>query len=160
MKFKKLIAIFLATLMLMTGLTSLAFASDASEENEQKFELILYNDDGSTVKPRINADGSFTYSFTSRLHSGHFTATANKISLSFITSTNSRAYYYIALYDVTDDPVNPTFKSMTQSKDNNNADSKTFNVTEGREYRLTFEKVNPNNLDWVTGKGTIQGITV
>ena len=46
---------------------------------------------------------------------------------------------------------------MTQSKDNKTADSKTFNVKKGREYRLTFSKVNPKNNDWIKGKGTLYG---
>ena len=148
---------FLATIMLITALPSSAYADDVPTDYEESFEIIWYNDDESIVTPRINADGTFTYYFSDRLHSSTFTATSDKISLSFITSTNTKAYYYIALYDMTDDPLYPKYKSMTQSKDNNTADSKTFNVKKGRKYRLTFSKVNPKNNDWIRGKGTIYG---
>lgn len=149
----------LAILILVTSNSALlVLAGDTNNERDGSFELIFYDDDGSAVQPRINADGTFTYSFTSRLHSSIFTATSDKISLSFITSTNTKAYYYIALYDVTESTTNPTFKSMTQSKDNNTADSKTFNVTKGRRYQLTFSKLNPKNYDLVSGRGTIYGI--
>lgn len=143
--------------MLITALPLSAYADDVPTDNEESFEIVWYNDDGTIIRPIINADGTFTYYFSTRLHSSTFTATSDKISLSFITSTNTKAYYYIALYDMTDDPLYPTFKSMTQSKDNNTADSKTFNVKKGRKYRLTFSKVNPKNEDWIRGKGTIYG---
>lgn len=159
MKLKRIITLLLATIFLMANTTNLAFASDTIQEDEQVFELVWFDDEGNIVQPRINADGSFTYSFSTRLHSDHFTATSDTISLSFITSTNTKAYYYIALYDVTDDPTAPTFKTMTQSKDDSDkADSKTFNVTKGRKYRLTFSKLNPRNTDTIKGKGTIYGI--
>ena len=58
---------------------------------------------------------------------------------------------------MTDVSLYPTFNSMTQSKDNKTADSKTFNVKKGREYRLTFSNVNPKNNDWIRGKGTLYG---
>lgn len=157
MKLKKIIAVLLSAMLLLASTVNLAFASDTVSEDEQVFELVIFDDNG--IQPRIDADGTFSFSFNSRLHSDHFTATSDTIALSFITSTNSKAYYYIALYDVTDDPVNPTFKSMTQSKDDTKADSKTFNVTKGRKYRLTFSKVNPRNTDTITGQGTIYGIT-
>lgn len=157
MKLKKFFSLFMATIMIITVLPLSVHANDLPASNEESFEIVWYNDDGSIVRPRIASDGSFTYYFSNRLHSSAFTATSDKISLSFITSTNTKAYYYIALYDLTDDPLNPTFKSMTQSKDNTNADSKTFNVKKGRKYRLTFSKVNPNNSDWIRGKGTIYG---
>ena len=32
-----------------------------------------------------------------------------------------------------------------------------FNVKKGREYRLTFSKVNPKNNDWIRGKGILYG---
>ena len=32
-----------------------------------------------------------------------------------------------------------------------------LNVKKGREYRLTFSKVNPKNNDWIRGKGTLYG---
>lgn len=142
-------------MLLMASTVNLAFASDTESEEDQVFELVIF-DDGS-IQPRINADGTFSFSFTSRLHSDHFTATSDTISLSFITSTDSKAYY-IALYDVTDDPIDPTLKSMTQSKDDTKADSKTFNVTKGRKYCLTFSKLNPRNADMIKGVGTIYGI--
>lgn len=157
MKFKKFFSLFLSAIMLITALPSSAYADDTSTDNEESFEIVWYNEDGSIVQPRIDSDGTFTYDFTNRLHSSSFTATSSKISLSFVTSTNTKAYYYIALYDMTDDPSDPTFKSMTQSKDNNTPDSKTFNVTKGRRYRLTFSKVNLRNTDRVKGKGTIYG---
>lgn len=160
MKFKKFLSAFLATIMLITALPLSAYADDASTDDKTSFEITLYNEDGSTVKPLINSDGSFTYYFSNRLHSSTFTATSDKISISFITSTNTNAHYYIALYDMTDDPTNPTFKSLTKSKDNKNADSKTFNVTKNRKYRLTFSKVNPKNTDWIRGKGTIYGAKI
>ena len=157
MKLKKFFSIFLATIMIITAIPLSAYADDIPTDNEESCEIIWYNDDGSIVAPIINKNGTFTYYFSDRLHSSTFTATSNKISLSFITSTNTKAYYYIALYDMTDDSLYPTFKSMTQSKDNKTADSKTFNVKKGREYRLTFSKVNPKNNDWIRGKGTLYG---
>lgn len=158
MKLKKVVALLLAVVMLSMSFATISYASDGSGEEEQSFELTFTSDSG--IAPRINSDGSFTYYFSTRLHSDTFTATSDKISLSFITSTNTRAYYYIALYDMTDDPIDPTFKSMTQSQDNNQADSKTFNVKKGRKYRLTFSKLNPKNDDWIRGKGSIQGISL
>ncbi len=159
MKFKKIITLLLATVFLIVNTVNLAFASDTIQEDEQVFELVWFDEEGENVQPRINADGYFTYSFTGRMHSSHFTAASDKISLSFITSSNTKAYYYIALYDVTDDPIDPAFKSMTQSKDDSNkADSKTFNVKKGRKYRLTFSKLNPRNTDRIIGEGTIYGI--
>ena len=89
MKFKKFFSMFLATIMLITALPSSAYADDVPTDYEESFEIIWYNDDESIVTPRINADGTFTYYFSDRLHSSTFTATSDKISLSFITSTNT-----------------------------------------------------------------------
>lgn len=159
MKYKKIIALLLATILVVANTSNIAFASNSIQDEEQFFEMVWFDDDGNIIQPRINADGTFTYSFVNRLHSRHFQATSDKISLSFITTSDSKAYYYIALYDVTDDPTNPSFKTMTQSQDDvNKADSKTFNVEKGRKYRLTFSKVNPMNDSQITGRGTIYGV--
>ena len=159
---KKVVAFFVTLVLMLTCSVSTAFANENNNvneaDNEQSFELIFYDEEGNAIQPRINADGSFTYSFTTRLHSSHFTADADKITINFKTTTNSKSYYYIALYDVTDDPVDPTFKSMTQAKDDTKSDSKTFNVKEGRKYRLTFQKVKPRNTTTIKGSGTISGI--
>lgn len=160
---KKVVAFFVTLVLMLTCTASIAFANEntndvSGEDSEQYFDLIFYDDEGNVIQPRINADGSFTYSFTTRLHSSHFTATADKITVNFRTTTNSKSYYYIALYDVTKDPVDPTFKSMTQAKDDTKADSKTFNVKKGNKYRLTFQKVNPRNTTTIKGSGTISGI--
>lgn len=160
---KKIIAFFATLVLILTCTTSIAFANESAnninkEDCEQYFDLVFYDDEGNVIQPRINADGSFTYSFTTRLHSSHFTADADKITINFKTTTNSKSYYYIALYDVTKDPVDPTFKSMTQAKDDTKSDSKTFNVKKGNKYRLTFQKVNPRNTTTIKGSGTISGI--
>lgn len=160
MKIKRTACFILAIYFALLCTSSLAFAYGDKVETDtvQYFEWISLSE--SSEQPRINPNGTFSYSFRSRLHSSYFTANSTSLVVSFQTSSNTNAYYYIMLYDGTDSTINPTVAGFKLTKDDCVPHSKTFSVTPNHRYRLTFSKLNQNNSDLVVGTGTLVGATI
>ena len=160
MKTKRTACFILAIYFALFCTSSLTFAYGDKEgtDNVQYFEWISLSE--SSEQPRISPNGTFTYSFKSRLHSSYFTANSTSLVVSFQTSSNTNAYYYITLYDGTESTTNPSIAGFKLTKDDNAPHSKTFSVKKGHRYRLTFSKLNPDNSFLVVGTGALVGATI
>lgn len=151
-----MLAIYFA--LFCTPSLSFAYGDKVETDNVQYFEWISLSE--SSEQPRINSDGTFSYSFKSRLHSSYFRANSTSLVVSFQTSSNTNAYYYITLYDGTDSTTNPSVAGFTLTKDDCVPHSKTFSVTPNHKYRLTFSKLNPKNNYTVVGTGSLVGALI
>ena len=140
---KKALSFVLAIIISISSVFTVAFASESSDGN---FEFAVPSDN-----ERIDRHGDFWYEFEDSLISDYFKVTRSSITITSITSTNTKAWFYIVLRKDGEEV------GSLLCKDNGKEYSKTFNnLVVGGMYHLTISKFN----FLVKGEGHITNISV
>ncbi len=150
MKCKKIIAVLLTVVLTLCAFSTIAYASDVpNDQPDEFFEFILPD-----PLKRVNANGDFTFKFENALVSTLFKPVRTSVTISCITSTDSGAWFTVALYDIQDNKIG----SFT-AKDNGKEYSKTFNgLSTSTDYYFRLDKVNWTNDAVVEGTGHVTNL--
>lgn len=144
---KKFCSLILAVAIALSFSSSVAFATSNSNGT---FEFVPVSS-----TERINKYGDFWYEFDNSLISDYFSVTRSSITVTSITSTNTKTWFYIVLYKDSE-----KIGSLL-CKDNGKEYSKTFdNLIVGETYHFIFSKFNYFNDDLVKGEGHITNISI
>lgn len=149
MKFKKTIAILLTIVLTLCTLSTIAYASDAPNDQPDEFIKFILPD----PLKRVNVNGDFTFKFSSSLESTLFQPVRSSITISCITSTDSGSWFWVVLYDGSN-----RIGSFT-AKDNGKEYSKTFSgLSTSTSYHFRLEKVNWANQATIEGTGHVTNL--
>ncbi len=150
MKIKKFIAILLTVVLTLCTFSTIAYASDVPDKQSDEFIEFVLPD----PLKRVNANGDFTFKFSSAVESTFFKPVRSSITISCITSTDSGAWFWVVLYDSSNNRIG----SFT-AKDNGKEYSKTFNdLDTSTYYSFILEKVNWTNEATIEGTGHVTNL--